>query len=198
MRDSATTQLTSQKDRAIDGLGSVAQAVRSSTQQLRDGHHETAAGYVDQIANQIERLSRGLREKDVTELLDDAQRLARRQPAVFIASAFAAGVVAARFLKSSAPDQLSYRDASRGVERNRPVERSRPRSSESATATGGISSATSGVGRASGGFEPGEPSPVRGSFDTPATARTAAAGNDAASQSDRKGPRNRRSETERS
>lgn len=101
MRDSAASQLAAQKDRATDQLGSVARAVRSSTQQLREQHHDTAAGYVDQIADQIERLSQGLRQKNLAELLDDAQRLARRQPAVFIASAFAVGLVAARFLKSS-------------------------------------------------------------------------------------------------
>jgi hypothetical protein len=105
MRESATSQLTAQKDRATDGLGSVARAVRSSTQQLREQDHETVAGYVEQIANQIERFSEGIRQKNVTELLDDAQRLARRQPAVFIASAFAVGLVAARFLKSSASDE---------------------------------------------------------------------------------------------
>jgi hypothetical protein len=105
MRDSAASQLTAQKDRATDQLGSVARAVRSSTRQLREQHHDTAAGYVDQIADQIERLSQGLRQRNLTELLDDAQRLARRQPAVFIASAFALGLVAARFLKSSSPDE---------------------------------------------------------------------------------------------
>jgi hypothetical protein len=105
MRDSAASQLTAQKDRATDQLGSVARAVRSSTQQLREQHQDAAAGYVDQIADHIERLSQGLRQKNLTELLDDAQRLARRQPAVFIASAFALGLVAARFLKSSSPDE---------------------------------------------------------------------------------------------
>jgi hypothetical protein len=45
-----------------------------------------------------------LRKKDVQQLMQDAQRLARRQPALFIGSAFALGLVAARFLKSSPPD----------------------------------------------------------------------------------------------
>lgn len=101
VRERATAQLTSQKDRAFDGIGSVAQAVRQSTQQLRDQHHDTLAGYVEQAADQIDRLAQQLRGKDVGELLDDAQQLARRQPALFVGSAFAIGLLGARFLKSS-------------------------------------------------------------------------------------------------
>lgn len=108
VRERATAELSSQKDRAFDGLGSVAQAVRQSTQQLRDQQHETIAGYVEQAADQIDRFARQLREKDVTELLDDAQRLARRQPAVFVGSAFALGLVGARFLKSSTRHHDDY------------------------------------------------------------------------------------------
>lgn len=101
VKESATAQLTNQKDRGTDALGSVAQAVRSSTQRLRDEQHDTIAGYVDKAADQIDSWSRRLKEKDIDELLTDVQRLARRQPAVFIGSAFALGLVGARFLKSS-------------------------------------------------------------------------------------------------
>lgn len=101
VKQSATAQLTNQKDRGTDALGSVAQAVRSSTQRLRDEHHDEIAGYVDKAADQIEHWSRRLKEKDIDELVTDVQRLARRQPAVFIGSAFVLGLAGARFLKSS-------------------------------------------------------------------------------------------------
>jgi len=101
VKESAVAQVSTQKDRGTDALGSVAQAVRSSTQRLRDEKHDTIAGYVDKAADQIENWSRRLKEKDVNELVTDVQRLARRQPAVFIGSAFALGLVGARFLKSS-------------------------------------------------------------------------------------------------
>lgn len=109
VRERATAQLSTQKDRAIDGLGSAARAVRQSTQQLRDQDHDTVAGYVEQAVDQIERMSQRLREKDVSELLEDAQRLARRQPALFVGSAFALGLLGARFLKSSREDEYGYR-----------------------------------------------------------------------------------------
>jgi hypothetical protein len=109
VKETAAAQLAAQKDRGTDALGRVADAVRSSTQRLRDEQHDTIAGYVDKAADQIETWSRRLREKDVEELVADVQQLARRRPAVFIGSAFALGVVGARFLKSSRPQpQFQY------------------------------------------------------------------------------------------
>ena len=105
VRERAAAQLTTQKDRALDGLGGVAQAVRQTTQSLREQQHGTLAGYVEQAADQIERLSRNLKQKDIGELVSDAQRLARRQPALFVGSAFAIGLLGARFFKSSSPDR---------------------------------------------------------------------------------------------
>ena len=105
VRERASAQLTTQKDRATDGLGSVAQAVRQTTSGLRDQQHDTVAGYVEQAADQLERFSNRLKDKDINELVRDAQDLARRQPALFIGSAFAVGLIGARFFKSSQPDE---------------------------------------------------------------------------------------------
>jgi hypothetical protein len=101
VKERASAGLSNQKDRASEGLGTVAQAVRQSTQQLRDQNHETIARYVDQAAEQIERFSSTLRQKDINDIVNDASRLARRQPALFIGSAFAIGLLGARFMKSS-------------------------------------------------------------------------------------------------
>lgn len=101
VRDRAAAQLSSQKERATDGLGSVAQAVRQSTQHLRDNHQETIAQYADKAADRIDRFSAQLRDRDVSEIAEDVQRFARKQPALFVGSAFALGILGARFLKSS-------------------------------------------------------------------------------------------------
>ena len=108
VRDQANAQLNSQKQRATDGIGSVAQAVRETSKGLRDNKQEGVARYVDQAADQLDRLSSTLREKDLGELVNDAQQLARRQPALFIGSAFALGLLGARFLKSSSPHDDGY------------------------------------------------------------------------------------------
>jgi len=101
VRERASAGLTNQKERATDGLGSIAGAARQTTRQLREQQHDTAARYVEQAAEQLERFADHVRQKDVGEIVNDAQRLARRQPALFVGSAFAIGLVSARFLKSS-------------------------------------------------------------------------------------------------
>jgi hypothetical protein len=117
VKDGAVSQLSTQKDRATDGIGSVAQAVRQSTQQLREQQHDTIAQYVDQAAAQLERFSNTLREKNVSELLGEAQRFARRNPALFIGGAFAVGLMSARFFKSSGDQRDSgWRDRVGGLD----------------------------------------------------------------------------------
>jgi hypothetical protein len=111
VREQTNARLSSQKNRALDSVGGVTQAVRQTTQTLRDQRHDTVARYVEQAADQIDRVTRNLKNKDVGELVEDAQRLARRQPALFVGSAFAIGLLGARFLKSSAPyrsDEYGY------------------------------------------------------------------------------------------
>jgi hypothetical protein len=83
----------------------VTEAIRQTTQSLRDQQHDTVARYVEQATEQLDRITRRLKEKDIGELLEDAQQLARRQPAVFVGAAFALGLLGARFLKSSPPDR---------------------------------------------------------------------------------------------
>jgi hypothetical protein len=99
-RENAAVQLSTQKSSAKSGLGTVAQAVRQKTERLREQKYEAIAGYVEQAADEIDKLSERLRG-DLTELLSDVQRLARQKPAVFIGGAFALGVMSARFLKST-------------------------------------------------------------------------------------------------
>ena len=103
VKDQAAAQLAGQKDRATDTLGSVATAIRQSSQPLRDNNQEMLANYVGKAADRLEQFSQQLRERDLNELMDEAKHFARRQPALFVGAAFAAGVLAMRFLKSS-PD----------------------------------------------------------------------------------------------
>ena len=108
VREQATSQLNTQKNKATDGLGTVASAVRQTTDRLRSDNHDTVARYAEQAADQIERLSDRIRDKDIGELLNDAQRLARQRPALFVGGAFAVGLLGARFMKSSAEADDGY------------------------------------------------------------------------------------------
>jgi hypothetical protein len=111
VREQTNARLSSQKDRALDSVGGVTNAVRQTTQTLRDQRHDTVARYIEQAADQIDRVTQNLKNKDVGELVEDAQRLARRQPALFVGSAFAIGLLGARFFKSSSQyrgDEYGY------------------------------------------------------------------------------------------
>jgi hypothetical protein len=125
VRERASEQLNSQKNRATEGLGSAVHAVRQSTQQLREQKHETIANYIESAANQLDRFATHIKDKNVNELFEDAQRFARRQPALFIGGAFALGLLGSRFLKSSSPDRpvntMYGGDSYRSTEFDRPA-----------------------------------------------------------------------------
>lgn len=101
LRDKASHALSSQKTRATDGLGSIVEAVRSTGRQLGDSNHAGLAGYVNTAADSLQRWTDTLQHKDVGEIVEDIQRFGRRQPALLIGLSFGAGLLGARFLKSS-------------------------------------------------------------------------------------------------
>ena len=154
VREQATSQLNTQKDKATDGLGTVANAVRQTTDRLRGDNHDTVARYAEQAADQIERLSERIRGKDVGELLNDAQRLARQRPALFVGGAFAVGLLGARFMKSSAESGDDYssssgpnRDWRQASTGSNAYGHRVPSTASSASAASGTSSASSSRGK---------------------------------------------------
>src|SRR3954454_12540299 len=106
IQQQASSALSSPKDRAADGMKSVIDAVRQTGESLRE-KNGTIAGYADTAASQLERFSNQLRDRDVSELMDEVSAFARRQPALFTGGGVALGLVAARFLKSAAPDGMT-------------------------------------------------------------------------------------------
>lgn len=101
VKDQAAVHLSTQKERATESLGSVATAIRQSSQPLRDNNQELLAGYANKAADRLEQFSQQLRERDLNGLLNEAKQFARRQPAIFVGAAFVVGALAMRFLKSS-------------------------------------------------------------------------------------------------
>jgi uncharacterized protein YjbJ (UPF0337 family) len=102
-RQQVSSRLTGQKDRAAEGLTSVAHALRQTSQQLRDQDQQTVTGYIERAASQVERVSNYLKQNDLGGLVDDVEQFARRQPALFLGGTFVLGLLGARFLKSSRP-----------------------------------------------------------------------------------------------
>lgn len=110
-RDSAASSLSSSKGRLAEQVTHVADAFRTTTDHLRRNDQPQLAGYADGVARQADRLAGYLRNADFRAMGDDVRELARRQPALVVGGAFALGLLAARFLKSS---ERRGREESRG------------------------------------------------------------------------------------
>ena len=118
-KDKAVDALDERKTTVATGLTSVADSLRQVGQNLHTSpeHNQIAdatAKYSDTLAKQIEKFSGYLENKDVREMLTDLERFARRNPAIFLGGAFALGLLAARFLKSSNRNQALMRRSSLG------------------------------------------------------------------------------------
>ncbi len=115
-----STRIERGKQDAAVTLSSVATRLRESGAQLRSSDSQDFAGeYIERAAQQIERAAHYVQSADLQEMVDEVEDFARRRPAVFIGSAFAAGILAARFLKSS-------REGQRRAEEGRYLDREVP------------------------------------------------------------------------
>jgi hypothetical protein len=112
-RQQVSSRLLSEKDRAAEGLTGLAQALRQTGQQLRDQDQQSITGYIDGAASQVDRVANYLKQNDIGGLIDDVERFARRQPALFLGGTFVLGLLGARFLKSSRP----YTEPAAGLNR---------------------------------------------------------------------------------
>ena len=108
------TRLADQKSRAADKVSSVAQTLHSSSQQLRQDGNDDVGRYVERAADQVERIANYLNSTEMSDVVNRVEDFARRQPAAFMASAFAVGFVASRFLKSSRDQPAGYLPESTG------------------------------------------------------------------------------------
>ena len=96
-------KLDGQKGAAADMVEQFAQSVQRSGEQFQ-GRQDWIASAVGRGAEELNTLASSIRDKDVGDLLDEVQSFATRQPAVFMAAAFAAGFAVARLGKVIAGD----------------------------------------------------------------------------------------------
>jgi hypothetical protein len=100
-KDRAASSLTDSRREAADQIGGLARAVHRTGEHLRNEDQPRIAGLADSLADQVDHVAGYLREADLPTVGRDIENLARRQPALVYAAAFAVGLLAARFLKSS-------------------------------------------------------------------------------------------------
>jgi len=91
------------KDKAAEQIGSFASSLRDAARKLEDGEGgATALGrYATTAADQVDRVSQYLRDRDLKSFVRDAETFARRHPDVFLGGTFIAGLILARFFKAS-------------------------------------------------------------------------------------------------
>jgi len=114
-KDQVSRMVTQRKDEAAQRLGSFAGVLRDAAGRLNEQDENGFGQYADRAAEQVERLSNYLRDRDVSSFLRDSETFARRHPDVFLGGAFLAGLVLARFFKASG-DRDDFNDA-RGYSR---------------------------------------------------------------------------------
>lgn len=115
--DQAKSRVATQKDMVAEELQGVASALRETGNQLRSQDQTTFARYSNEVAGQVERVSTYLEEHDLDDIVHETEDFARKQPELFLGGAFTLGLLAARFLRSSAPSG-SVGSRSRNYRRN--------------------------------------------------------------------------------
>jgi hypothetical protein len=100
LRDKMREMAGRQKDAGAGQMEHLAKAVHGAAHDLE---HDlpTAAEYIHEAADRLERASARVREGDVDDLMHACGDFARRRPATFFGGAVLAGFALARFLKSS-------------------------------------------------------------------------------------------------
>jgi len=102
-KDQVTGRVNETKGRAVAGLGDVAGVLRRTGD---DSGNATVQSYVTRAADGIEQVSDYFEKKQLGDMVSDVERFARREPGLFLGGAFALGLLAARFLKSSSSRTL--------------------------------------------------------------------------------------------
>jgi hypothetical protein len=95
VKDQAVSATHTAKDGIADRLDDVAKAIHSSGAKL-EGHQDWIAHIVERGSRELGALASTLRTNDLHGLLGKLDDLARRQPAVFVGAAMAAGFAAVR------------------------------------------------------------------------------------------------------
>ena len=90
-----------QKENLAQKVDKYAEAVRATSERLRSEEGNVLADPAQKAAQQLERVSSYLRDKEPGDFLYDLESYARRRPEVVFGGLFVVGLAAARFLKAS-------------------------------------------------------------------------------------------------
>ncbi len=108
IKEKTADVLDEQKSGLTGGIKDVAGSIRQVAENLSGADEPTSVGkmtaqYGTDFARRLDKFSSYLENANLKDFAREVEGLARRQPALFIAGAFAVGLLAARFLKTSHP-----------------------------------------------------------------------------------------------
>jgi gas vesicle protein len=105
MRD----QVDQRSTQAGEQVSATADALRTTSRQLRDQGQDGPAQVAEKVAHHAERVGGYLSESSADRILGDLEDFGRRQPLAVIGIGLAAGFVASRFLKASSRERYQAR-----------------------------------------------------------------------------------------
>lgn len=108
LKDKTKDALSEQKSNLTSGINEVTGSIRKVAENLSEPNQESSVGkmtveYGTNFAHGLEQFSNYIENANLKDLARDVEVFARRQPTLFVAGAFAFGLIAARFLKTARP-----------------------------------------------------------------------------------------------
>ena len=108
-QDRVREQVDQRSTQAGEQVSASADALRTTSRQLREQGQDGPAQAAEKVAHHAERLGSYLSESNADRILGDLEDFGRRQPMAVIALGIAAGFAASRFLKASSRQRYESR-----------------------------------------------------------------------------------------
>jgi hypothetical protein len=109
-------QVDQRSTQAGEQVSATAEALRTTSRQLREQGQDAHAQAAEKAAHHAERLGGYLSESNADRILSDLEDFGRRQPMAVIGLGVAAGFMASRFLKASSRQRYQSRPTTTGVQ----------------------------------------------------------------------------------
>jgi len=113
-REQLRSQIDDRSTQAGEQVTSAANAMRRTSDQLRQEGNERMAEIVDALVARGERIGGYLRDADGDKILHDVESFGRRQPWLMVGGSAVVGFLASRFMKASSSGRYHSRYAEAG------------------------------------------------------------------------------------
>jgi len=154
LKEQSRNFINEQKGRVGAEIQTYSEAARQAAERLKGESDTNLAQYVTTAADRLDQLGGAIKDRDLGQLMNDTEDMARRRPEVFFGGMFVAGLAIARFLKAS-----KKRRQGEGYNSDYQLALRRPNPGM----TGGSARSTPGAAR------PGAARPGAGSMNMPTT-----------------------------